>query len=289
MLKTISNEHLSVQISETGAELKHLKSLPDQKEWMWSADPEFWPRTAPILFPVVGKLQENQYTYLGKPYPMNQHGFARDRVFEPIEHSPEKIRFRLCSDYESLKFYPFRFELEIGYTLAKNWLWIDYVVSNKGEETMYFSIGGHPGFALPGWPDKGYSLVFEEPDILEPMLLEAGLLKGKSDLKIMLENLKLPITSQLFEQDALVLSGLRSSWIGIESEDFSRRIRVHFEGFPHLGLWSKPGAAFVCIEPWFGHADLQHFSGEISQKTGILHLEPGSVFHCRYAIEVNYL
>ena len=289
ILKTIENDFLQLSLAESGAEMKHLVTKKNGMEWLWSADPDFWPRTAPILFPIVGKLAENQYLYHGKPFPLSQHGFARDRVFEISESFEDHIRFHFASDYETRKFYPFDFDLFVSYNLVKNWVWIDYEVVNKGKNNMYFSIGGHPGFALPGWPNKKYFLTFEEPDILEPSLLADGLLKKEKAGPILMQSNELLITSELFENDALVFDKLRSSWVGFRSFSDDHNLNLHFSGFPQLGIWSKPGAPFVCIEPWYGHADYVGKSGEIKNKPGIIKLEQNQNFHCRYAIEIlNY-
>jgi len=288
-LKTIENDFLKLSISESGAEMKHLNTLKDGKEWLWQADPEYWPRTAPVLFPIVGKLAEDQYFYHDNPYPLSQHGFARDRVFGVESSFPDHIRYKLSSDYETRKFYPFDFDFFVGYNLAKNWIWIEYEVLNTGKEEMYFSVGGHPGFALPGWPNRKYYLNFEEPDILEPTLLQAGLLIPGKSAQIISDGSELQIDAHLFDQDALVFKNLRSTWVGFRSETDDHNLRLHFEGFPDFAIWSKPNAPFVCLEPWYGHADFVGKPGDISKKPGILTISPGDNFHCRYAIEIlNY-
>jgi galactose mutarotase-like enzyme len=286
-LKTIENDFIRLSLAETGAEIKHLVTKSDGKEWMWEANPEFWPRTAPVLFPIVGRLSNDEYFSEGHPYPLSQHGFARDRVFEVVDQHADRIRFHLSSDYESWKFYPFDFDFFISYNLAKNWVWIEYEVVNKGHDDLFFSVGGHPGFSLPGWPETKYTLEFEEPDLLEPRLLEGGLLKSGKAPALQNPEGGLPITNHLFDKDALVFENLRSTWVEIKEENNRHNLRVHFEGFPQLGIWSKPGAPFVCIEPWYGHADLVGPSIEISKKPGILHLEPEQNFHCRYAVEIR--
>ena len=285
-LKTIENDFIRLSISNQGAEMKSLVSKKHSKEWLWQADPDFWPRTAPILFPVVGKLVDNQYLYNDQPFPLSQHGFARDRIFDLEEGSANQAKFKLVSDYESRKFYPFDFELHVGYNLAKSWVWIEYEVINTGNHEMYFSIGGHPGFKLPGWPDKKYYINFEEADELKPFLLDNGLLKSQKDHPIEMTDKEILISESIFDKDALVLENLKSTWVGVKSESNDHNLKVHFEGFPYLGLWSKPGAPFVCIEPWFGHADFEGLSGEISKKPAILHLHPEQNFYCRYAVEI---
>lgn len=286
MTSRIQNDILSLSVAHLGAEMKSLISVSNQREWLWSADPDYWPRTAPVLFPIVGKLSDNQYYYQGRPYPLSQHGFARDRVFEAIEVTNESIRFLLKADYESHKFYPFDFDLYLSYKLAKNWLWIDYEVVNTDEKEMWFSIGGHPGFALPGWPETSYSLCFEKQELLQPYGLKSGLIGRKSEDSIHLIHQELPLTKALFDNDALVFNQLKSSWIGIRPSGKAVEMKVHFEGFPWVGLWAKQGAPFVCIEPWYGHADPVGHPGELSEKPGVIHLDPGQNFHCRYAIEI---
>ena len=285
-MHTIENDFLRLAIEPLGAEMKSLQSLANQKEWLWNADPEYWPRTAPVLFPIVGRLAENQYTHEGKIYPLSQHGFARDRVFSVARQESDKVRMVLESDYESRKFYPFDFLLAISYNLAKNWVWIDYEVVNTGQETMIFSIGGHPGFALPGWPAKRYFLTFEKEEHLRPHTLQNGLIGPKMAETIPMAGQKLEVVPTLFENDALVFDDLNSAWIGIEAEDSSHRIQLHFDGFPWMGLWAKPGAPFVCIEPWYGHADKTGPMGDLSQKAATLQLQPAENFHCRYGIEL---
>ncbi len=288
-LITIENDFLSLAVTENGAEIRHLQTKKDKTEWMWQADPAFWPRTAPVLFPIVGRLAEDQYFIDGHPYPMSQHGFARDRVFKVESILPHEIRFMLSSDYESGKFYPFDFDFLVDYNLEKNWVWISYEVRNKGEQPMYFSLGGHPGFTLPGWPETNYYLEFEKEEDLRPRLLDHGLLKKGTGPTLQTTDRQALIHPQLFDQDALVFENMKSKWVGFRSENDDHNLRLHCEGFPFFGIWSKPGAPFVCLEPWHGHADPVGSSGEISRKPAILRLEPGQNFQCRYAVEVrNY-
>lgn len=286
MVFQIQNDTLQLTVTELGAEMKSLVSLADGREWLWEADPDFWPRTAPVLFPIVGKLADNQYTHAGRYYPLSQHGFARDRVFDCFTQAEDSLRLILRSDYDSHKFYPFDFELVICYTLRANTVEVIYEVINTGTETMWFSIGGHPGFALPGWPQKPYSLHFEKDEPLFPFFLKSGLLGRKLDEALLTHERHLPITPTLFDNDALVFNQLKSRWIGISAEG-KDMLRLHFEGFPWVGLWAKTGAPFVCIEPWFGHADPVGESGEISEKPGIVQLPQNETFRCSYTIEIQ--
>jgi galactose mutarotase-like enzyme len=285
-LHQLQNKEISVSISETGAELKSLRSLANGREWMWQASPEFWPRTSPVLFPVVGKLNENQFSFHGKKYPLSQHGFARDMPFGLLGSGSDFLSFSLKAGDQSLRHYPFHFFLEIEYRLRNSSLCISYRVKNEGKETMPFSIGAHPGFSLPSWPTKKYWLEFEKEEPLLAIPLRDGLISDGSRRDIPAENRLLEISRELFLQDALVFKGLKSDWIGIRDSEGIEQLRLSFRGFPYIGLWSKPGAAFVCIEPWFGHADPHGFAGDFSEKPGINLLEPGEIFECSFTIDV---
>jgi galactose mutarotase-like enzyme len=282
----LQNDLISLAVSESGAELKSLNWLQSGREWMWQASPEFWPRTAPVLFPVVGKLCENQFSFDGKKYPLSQHGFARDMPFELAESGADFLRFRLRANEQSLRHYPFRFSLSIEYRLIDSSVCISFTVENEGRETMPFSIGAHPGFSLPSWPSKKYWLEFEKDEPLQTILLQDGLISDGKGMEITAENRLIEISKDLFLQDALIFSGLKSAWIGIRDMEGKEQLRVNFKGFPFLGIWSKPGAAFVCIEPWFGHADPVGFTGDIEKKPGINLLKPGEIFECSFSIDV---
>ena len=287
MMYNIQNSLLSLTVAELGAEMKSLISKADGREWLWDADPDFWPRTAPVLFPIVGKLADNQYIYQSRFYPMSQHGFARDRVFECIEKDADRLVFFLKSDYDSHKFYPFDFELFIRYQLVDNRLEISYEVRNSGIESLWFSIGGHPGFALPSWPEKSYELHFEQAENLHPYSLKSGLLGRKISEPMATELHTLPISLELFENDALVFDDLKSEWIAIRPTGEPDELRVHFKNFPWIGLWAKTGAPFICIEPWYGHADPVGESGDLTEKPGILMLPESETFRCSYEIEIR--
>jgi galactose mutarotase-like enzyme len=285
-LYRLQNEYIAISVSAAGAELKSLVSNPAGREWMWQGSPEFWPRTSPVLFPVVGKLQDNAFYWKGRQFPLSQHGFARDMEFEVIHSGKDSLQFRLKANGQSRRHYPFEFSLIIQYRLEVQSLIITYRVENEGQDLMPFSIGAHPGFALPSWPSRKCWLEFEKEENLVALTLKDGLISGETGREISLHNRLLENTAELFLKDALVFSGLRSNWIGIRQQDNPEQLRLHFSGFPFMGIWSKPGAPFVCIEPWFGHADPAGFSGELSEKPGICLLRPGAVFETSFRIEI---
>lgn len=290
MLSKIKNEHLTVEIKSLGAELSSIKLNSDDTEYLWQANSDFWGRSAPVLFPIVGKADDNHYRYNNNEYTLTQHGFARDTEFEVADSAQDKVTYVLSSNAETLKKYPFDFQLKIGYALEDNKIKIDYTVENKGDSLMYFSIGAHPGFNCPllgSEKMEDYYLEFECNENASRAFLENGLKSGKTE--IFLENEKtVKLSGEFFRKDAIILKDLKSTWLAMKSSTSGKAVTVEFEGFPYMGIWSKPsGAPFVCIEPWFGITDTVGFDGDFTQKEGILCLKPAEDFHCRYSFIIE--
>jgi galactose mutarotase-like enzyme len=279
---TISNSNLTATINHFGAELFSLKNNQD-KEYIWEGDPNFWGKHSPILFPIVGTLKNNSYTYNGKNYPLSRHGFARDMEFELIYTKENTAVFAIQSSEKTFEMYPFEFELQLIYTLENNLLHLDYKVINKGKSQMPFSIGGHPAFALPG-NFNNYALAFDEEETLEYSLLENGLISNKTK-KLDLQDQQIQLNYELFENDALVFKTLQSKSVSI-LENKKTVLKVHFENFPSLGIWTVQNAPFLCIEPWFGYSDTEGNSGNILEKEGIQILEADITFQSRFSIEI---
>lgn len=267
-----------------GAELHSIKDLKSGFEFLWNANPQVWNRHAPVLFPFVGKLNQNQYSVDGVNYPMGQHGFARDMKFEPIEVYDDLIRFMLQSNDVSLGVYPYEFRFFITYKLASNKLTISYTCLNTGDVNMYFSVGAHPGFMIPGEKLEGCYIEFEKAENLDRYLLKDGLQNGEtesigSNQKIM------ELNTRLFEKDAIVLKNLKSNWLKLAQKGSQFEVMLNFEGFPFMGIWTKAGQeSFICLEPWLGIADSLGFDKDISEKEGIICLGPGSEFNASYSL-----
>ncbi len=287
MQTTISNNFISVNILHKGAELCSVKNKSGI-EFIWQADGKFWPRHAPILFPIVGKLKDFSYQHKRSKYTLPQHGFARDKNFFLKSVSDDFVVFYLNSDVETQISYPFEFELIVSYGLIKNKVIVEYKVSNYGSELMPFSIGAHPGFCCPIAPGEkfeDYKLQFEQVENLDAHLLEGGLFSGKTE-KCLNNSNEIRLNENTFSKDALVLEGAKSKYVTLQSTRSAHAVKVAIEGFPYLGLWSKPGAPFVCIEPWFGLSDHVDANGVLQDKKGIILLEPKKEFSCSYSIEV---
>ncbi|MDN5055519.1 aldose 1-epimerase family protein [Aliarcobacter butzleri] len=278
----IKNSFIKAQIKSFGAELNSLKKCDENFEYIWQANSKYWARHSPVLFPIVGRLKEDSYFYKNKKYSLSQHGFARDKEFEIVQNEADFIEFRLKSDEKSLEFYPFFFELDIGYKLDKNSLIVSYKVKNKSDEKMYFSIGAHPAFNT----QVGDLLEFENIKTTKRYFLdEKGLIYKNQDLS--LENSKLYLDKDLFKDDALVFNDSNIKQVTLKNIENKSRVKVKFDNFPYLGIWSKSNdAPFVCIEPWFGVADEQNSNQKIEDKKGILSLEKEEEFFCFYTIEV---
>jgi galactose mutarotase-like enzyme len=270
---TISKSKLSAKISSKGAELKSLSNSQTKREYIWNGNPEFWGKHSPILFPIVGTLTNNTYSYNSKKYELPRHGFARDMSFELIYKSDCEAIFSLKSSDETLKKYPFNFELQLIYTLSESDLTVCYKVFNENQFEMPFSIGGHPAFALIN-NFNNYSLLFENDEEIECYLLENDLLSEKT-LKIDLKEKNLPLSYSLFENDALVFKQLNSKKISLLEKD-KPILDFSFKDFPNFGIWTKQNAAFICLEPWIGYADTLSANGAILDKEGIYLLQPNS-------------
>tara|TARA_R110002126_G_scaffold186794_1_gene335396 strand:- start:373 stop:1224 length:852 start_codon:yes stop_codon:yes gene_type:complete len=278
---TLFNSNLTAKINSIGAELFSLES--NNKEYIWEGDPAFWGKHSPVLFPIVGTLKDNCFTYNAITYQLSRHGFARDNEFKLIDKKENSAVFSIQSNEETLKVYPFDFELQLIYTLEENSLHIQYKVINKGDNLMPFSIGAHPALALPG-EFENYRMEFEKEEPLVYHLLEKDLISDKTKILPTIEN-KVALNYQLFENDALIFKTLKSNYLTIFKHQ-KPLIRMHYKGFPHLGIWTKMNATFLCIEPWFGYSDSIESTGNIMEKEGMQILEPKATFESKFSIEI---
>lgn len=283
----IANKNITASFKSKGAELKSLTM--EDREYIWQANPKHWGRHAPVLFPFVGKLKKDQFKYQGLSYTQGQHGFARDMEFEIVSHDSDTVSFKLDSSPETLKVYPFKFSLVITYELIGSSLKTTYSVANHGKDTMWFSIGGHPAFNCPMTDEEtrsDYWLEFEYAENLETHLIDGGLLSGQTEKVNLMEN-KLPIQTELFDKDALVIKEFKSRFISLASAK-GKWLTFHLEGFPYLGIWSKnQESPFVCIEPWYGHADNTNHDQELTTKEGVMPLKQKESFTCHYIVELH--
>ncbi|MBC1515268.1 aldose 1-epimerase family protein [Listeria immobilis] len=287
----LENEFIIVEMKEAGAELTRIFHKDTGLEYLWNADSKFWGRHSPVLFPTVGRLIEDTYFAEGKPYHLGQHGFARDRNFQVVEQTDNMIRFDLDADKDSLKIYPYKFKLSISYKIEKSTVSVFYEVENTDTKRIYFSIGAHPAFNLPlveGTAFEDYYLDFGTEEKLETLCLEGPYRSGEIQDITGKPTQILPLSYDLFKNDALIFEGLHKKEITIKSNKTPHFVQVAFQEFPFVGIWTaKEGTPFLCIEPWFGIADGVGNSVELRDKAGIEHLEPEAVFSSEYQITIG--
>ncbi len=292
MKTTIANEYLEISVKSKGAELCSLVHKDTNIQHVWQADPQYWAKHSPILFPVVGVVNEGTYTFRGERYSMSKHGFARDNEFELIEQTETSLTYRFSSNEETIKNYPFDFDLLLTYRLEERKLIFDYQVVNKNSDEMYFSLGGHPAFTCPflkGEELTDYVLKFEEKETVDQLLLNIsnGLFTGAKKEKVLDNENTITLTNEIFNDDALVFEGLKSKTVEICTPKNEHGLTFDFSDWKYLAFWSQPTAPYVCIEPWFGLADFEGASGELTEKIGIEKLAGNATFSASYSVEVK--
>lgn len=293
-MENLSNGTLSVEVSGHGAELCSIRK--NGIEYLWQADPEYWKRHSPVLFPIVGSLWNGVYRYGGKEYAMSQHGFARDMDFSLTGKSANDVWYRLEADEATLKKFPFRFVLEIGYRLEDNKIHVLWRVHNADSKTMYYQIGAHPAFYYPDFSPsaelKGYFSFGKAGasvcnDLEYILIKEKGCADPAAVYRRRLEEGKLPIDTHIFDKDALILENGTVNRVTLHAPSGKPWLSLAFDA-PEVGLWSPPfrNAPFVCIEPWYGRCDRADFTGEISERDWIQSLEAGETSEKSYTIEI---
>ena len=289
---TLENDKLKIVVKQIGAELCRISSIKNGKDFMWHADPEVWEGYAPNLFPFIGALKNNTYIYENKAYNMPKHGFLRHNQSVKLHHqSKGSLTFKLKYNESLLKIYPFKFEFYINYQLTNNKIEVTHTVKNCDAKTMYFSVGGHPAFKCPVYDDEDYDdyiLEFEkvEGSKIHLINLESGLQNSKT--KIVFNNSNhIQLKHDLFNDDALIFKDLKSKKVTLKSNMHGTILSVDYKDFSYLGIWAKPNANYVCIEPWLGIADHEDTNQILKDKEGILTLNAGATFNASYGIEID--
>lgn len=289
-LYTLENGKIRIGVESFGAELKFLQDVSDGKEYMWNADPAYWKRTSPVLFPLVGSLNGKAYTYQGKEYSMSQHGFARDREFTLVDKRENEIWLELKEDEKTWEIYPFAFILRIGYVLKDRSVEVHWQVENTDLHTMYFSIGGHPAFLCPieeGTKQTDYAIGFDTKEqVISTMIGRDGLASDRK-CTYSLKDGVLPVTEHLFDQDALIIEHDQAHAVSLLTKEGKPYLTVRFDA-PLFGIWSPPkkNAPFICIEPWYGRCDSENFTGTLEEREWGNRLAPGELFRTKYEIEI---
>ena len=281
----LENERLCVEITELGAEILRVYDKKYGREVVWEADPAYWKRHAPVLFPNVGKTYRNTVLINGIHYPTSQHG-----LFKCTNSTRDSASFLLVSNEETKEVYPFDFELFITYTLEGNRLQVKWEVRNPSDETMYFTIGGHPAFRFAEKDEvkSDYLLKFPGKSELKYILIDPAEAAADPEhvFTLPLEGECCPVTEEMFEKDALIFDGTQIEEVWLCHKDGTPYVGMECEGFPNFGIWSVKDAPFVCLEPWMGRCDDAGFEKDISEKPGINRVEGGERFEKAYTIIV---
>lgn len=289
-MEQIKNERLTVGVSTLGAELQSVKDS-EGNEYLWQADTTYWNRHSPLLFPIVCGLWEGKYHAEGKEYNMERHGFARDTQFQLIRKTDTMVTYALTDSEETLKSYPYHFNLAVTYRLDGNTLHVIWHVENTDNCEIHFGIGGHPAFNVPdvevGEPLIG-TLKFDNKGDIDRIYGNVGGCITPERFPLKTDNGLLEFTEESFKEDAIIIDKSQVHEVSLLNKDMRPVVTVRFKA-PAVGLWSPFGknAPFVCIEPWYGISDYAHYSGEFKDKYLMNHLLPGASFMSEYTITIR--
>lgn len=289
---TLENNQLKIAVKTVGAELCQITSVKTNTQFMWDANPEIWGSFAPNLFPIIGALKNDSYLFKNQTYTLPKHGIVRNNKDVVLhEQSSNSLTFKLAYNNSSLKNYPFKFEFYITYKLVNTTIEVLHTIKNTDTKTMYFSVGGHPAFKCPVFENETYNdyfLEFEHAETSKTYLINManGLISDATKSIFNRSNI-LPLTHDLFNEDALIFKDLKSKKITLKSNIHGSILSVNYKDFSYMGIWAKPNGNFVCIEPWLGIADNETTNQDFKTKEGILKLNAGDVFKALYSIEIH--
>lgn len=288
----LKNNILEVELNPKGAEIIKIIGQQDHLNYMWRRDPSLWANSAPILFPIVGALRNNECRINNQTYSMTQHGFSRHQVYQTHQISETCVEFELTPNEEILKQYPYLFDLKVVYTLKDNQLICDCIVKNTDQQMIYFQIGGHPAFACPFMDNESsndYYIEFEKNETLDRKIIDVVNRGMSHTTQPLFDNEKrFFIRQAMFNDDAIVVKNIQSEYVTLKSLNHHKSLRFYMKNFNHLGLWtSKHVGGLLAIEPWVGHIDYVDFTGEFKDKEGVVALDKGQTFQCQFIIEIN--
>ena len=286
----ISNEYLKVKADTEGAILWSVTDK-DGFEYIWQGDDRYWNEHGANLFPYIARLWEKSYIFQGKTYHMDIHGFAKDSVFSCEKAGENELVFAMEDTRETLEQYPFHFRFEIRYLLEKNTLKVFYSVKNKDEKTMYFGIGGHPGFNIPmeeGLSFEDYCLEFSEKANPSRVLFTDDCYRTGENVDYPLEDgVRIPLHHDLFDRDAIVLKNVDHR-VTIRSDKGKRAVSLFFPDFPAIGFWHMPKmeAPYVCLEPWRSLPSRKGIVEDFAQQEDLVALDGGKIYVNEWSVDI---
>ena len=291
MIYNIENSRFTAQVDSLGAQLISLKDR-EGFEYIWTGEKRYWHEHAPVLFPIVGALRQGRTKIDGQWYEMGRHGFAKGQEFTLVSRGEDAISLCLTDSPATREVYPFKFRLQVSYSLTGQGIDTKFSVENTGERDMHYCIGGHPGFNIPvkenaAFEDYSVQFSLDEDQTCPIVDMSAGLIDW-SQQGFRLKGREIPLKHSLFYQDALVFENLRSSKVSIVNKTSGKGIEMDFSGFPMLGIWSaKNDGPYVCLEPWTGCATLTTEGDEFVEKKGMRRIQPGQREEHRFSVEVT--
>jgi galactose mutarotase-like enzyme len=290
MLITIKSKDLKVNVSTRGAELQSMQSS-DGTEYLWQGDPAYWTSHAPNIFPYVARLTEGKFLYKGNAYGFGNHGLVRYADLAVVESAPDSVTYRLASDANTLRQYPFPFCYTMHYQVIENRLVMQTTVENTGSARMYFAVGGHPGFRVPledGLAFSDYYLEFDEPaDPYRILLADSGAVTPRQERYALQDGTRIPLSHSLFDHDAIVLHNTAKT-VRIKTDKGNRSVSVSFPDFRYVGFWHKPktDAPYVCVEPWTSLPSREGIIENLALQSDLLFLDPGKQYQTEWWIEI---
>ena len=281
---TLKNDFASISVSPIGAELKSFKTA--DAEYIWHGDENHWKMSCPLLFPICGALKGDCYYLDGKKYPMQKHGYIRFEEFSLESQTQNSLTFLSRSNEETLKTYPFEYELRVIYTLTGKKLSVKYDIKNLSNDTMYFSIGGHDGYSCPEGIEE-YELIFPQKETLFSSIVGEGGLNGEK-IKIIENSDRLSLKYDYFTQDALIFEDMASRSMILRNVNTDRQLKIEFDGFDYFLVWTngKAKSPFICLEAWKGIVDDCTTDQNLKTKRGIEKVEKGKNYVCERFIEI---
>ncbi len=286
---TLENETLHIKLNPVGAELSSIIKKSTAQEYLWQGDPDIWGSQAPVLFPIVGGLKNETYYFEDKAYQLPKHGFIRyNKNLSVRQDSKTKVSFSLESSEQTLAMYPFEFFFEISFELIENKIVVAHQIKNLGAKAMYFNIGGHPAFNCPLKDSEQYNDYYialkDSKEHESYALSQNGLIQ--EEVFPIFQDGKIKLTPSLFDNDALIFKNINPKEVTLYHDTKGAIVSVMCSDFPDLGIWAKPKASFVCLEPWLGYADVEQTNQKLEDKEGIQFIPSGEQHKSSYVITI---
>ena len=290
MITKISNDKITIEVNTLGAELHSLKRTGDDYEYLWQGNPEIWASRSPLLFPIVGAVKNGQMKVDGKHYPIGNHGFAKISEFELKSSEESQLVYQLISNEDTLKMYPFKFELSVAYTLKESEVMISYEVRNLDTKEIFFQLGTHPGFNCPmedGLKFEDYHISFNKEESARRHFFDGANLLVTNKDEEGLNGKEIGLNHSLFYEGAAIYRGIESKELILKSDKGSREVKLSYDKFSYLGIWQKKDAPYICIEPWTGVSDRDDYEGEFKDKEMMMSLGVKQSYQCKMGIEIK--